>query len=213
MRECPVMALDGQRFGRLHVLEFAFVKDRAARWLCLCDCGTKKVVPAKSLRSGAAQSCGCLRKERAAIASRAAKTTHGETAGSTNSRTYRIWVNMVSRCTNPRFDAFPWYGGRGIQVCDRWKLFANFLEDMGRVPDGLSIDRIDSDGDYEPSNCRWADMRTQQNNRRSSKRLEWAGRTQTQAQWARELGIDEKLISARLIRGWSLERAFGKEAA
>ena len=98
-------------------------------------------------------------------------TTHGETAGK-NSRVYRIWANMRSRCDNPKFDAYPYYGGRGIKTCEAWKVFGNFLKDMGHPPDGFSIDRIDSGGDYEPSNCKWSSKKEQANNKSSNLRFE-----------------------------------------
>jgi hypothetical protein len=205
--------LTGQRFGRWLVLEIAGRSiDRGAVWSCVCDCGARRDVAAKAMVAGDSQSCGCLAKERRLEGTRRAKTTHGHTAGAT-SRTYRIWTNMVSRCTNPNFDSFKWYGGRGISVCDRWRKFQNFLDDMGVAPDGKSIDRRETNGNYEPSNCRWATQTEQTNNTRRNRILTWNGRTYTQAQLAREVGVDQKLISERLKRGWTLERAVQKVAA
>jgi hypothetical protein len=200
--------ISGQRFGRLLVIDMAGVTaSRSAVWRCVCDCGRTKNVSGKNLRSGESQSCGCLGKERRAAGTKRAKTTHGETAGPSNSRTYRIWTNMISRCTNPKFDAYPWYGGRGIAVCERWRTFPNFLADMGRAPEGMTLDRTESSGDYEPGNCRWATKREQANNKRNNRVIEWRGERLTQAQWAERVGLDQKLISARLIKGWSVEAA------
>jgi len=163
--------ISGLRFGRLLVIGYAGSKDKGTYWNCLCDCGGTALSKGASLRSGAASSCGCLRKERAAIATRLAKTTHGKTAGG-NQRVYRIWTNMMSRCYNEKFDAYRWYGARGIKVCQAWHSFAAFLADMGEPPTGLTIDRIDNDGDYKPGNCRWATMLEQAGNKRQRKAAE-----------------------------------------
>lgn len=202
-----VIDLTGQRFERLTVLDLAGMSsNRSAKWRCRCDCGGEIVTQGKFLRSGQSLSCGCLRKERAAIATRKAKTTHGHTAG-TNSRTYRIWMNMISRCTNPRFDSYPYYGGRGISVCERWKTFANFLTDMGPAPDRLTLDRKDSDGDYSPENCRWATKSQQANNTRRNVNITLDGRTQTMSQWCAELGLVVGTVHSRLKRGFSPSEA------
>lgn len=199
--------ISGQRFGRLLVLERAGVDSgRSVLWACLCECGTKTVIRGKSLRAGSSQSCGCLRKERAAAANSSRLLKHGETVGG-NSRTYRIWTNMVSRCTNQKFDTYPYYGGRGISVCDRWLTFSNFLEDMGRAPGRLTLDRIDSMGDYEPGNCRWASKDIQANNTRRNVVIEWHGEKRTMSQWCHQLGLSVGTVHSRLKRGWSADRA------
>lgn len=115
---------------------------------------------------------------------------------------------MRERCTNPRHQNFADYGGRGISACDRWnQSFANFVADMGERPRGYTLDRIDNNGPYSPENCRWADRRTQAINRRSSKPVAFRGKTQTIAEWARELGLSVKMIRLRLSKGWPLEDA------
>lgn len=199
--------ITGQRFGRLVALSRnGNGPGRSALWLCICDCGAEVTTRGKFLREGSAQSCGCLRKERAAEANSARLFKHGETAGG-NSRTYRIWANMVSRCTNPNFDSYPYYGGRGIEVCERWRTFAHFLADMGRAPEGMSIERNDSDGNYEPTNCRWATKREQASNTRRNVHLTMGAETKTMSEWSRHVGLSIGTIHSRLKRGWPVEKA------
>jgi len=117
---------------------------------------------------------------------------------------------MLSRCqcqTNPNF---PRYGGRGISICDRWKDFNNFLEDMGERPEGMTLDRIDVNGNYEPSNCRWATPQEQALNRRSNVLLTLNGKTQTLSQWSAEIKIDSRTIKSRILRGWTEHDALTK---
>jgi len=149
--------LKGKRFGRLVVKDTIRIKNKT-KWLCICDCGAEKVNASFDLTSGKVKSCGCLSKERA--------TTHGMT----NTRVYRSWDDMKKRCSNPKATGYKYYGGRGIKVCDRWLVFDNFYEDMGDPPTNKhTIDRIDPDGNYEKSNCRWATRSEQQRNRRPFK--------------------------------------------
>jgi hypothetical protein len=199
--------LTGSVFGRLTVQGFAHTKDRTVYWMCACSCGASKTIKGASLVAGRSQSCGCLGKERRSAANSKRKLVHGETVNG-NSRTYRIWANMVSRCTNPAFDAYPYYGGRGIEVCERWRTFSNFLADMGRAPDGLSIDREDANGNYEPGNCRWATKSVQANNTRHNVTIEIDGRRLTVAQWSREPGASKiGTIYSRVANGWAGRRA------
>jgi hypothetical protein len=153
--------LTGQRFGLLTAVERVHYSDRASSsyWRCACDCGNEAVIHSYHLRLGIRPSCGCSR------------STHGH-----SKRTeYAVWNGMIQRCTNPRYPEFHNYGGRGIKVCDRWLNGEDgkfgiecFLVDMGPRPAGLSIDRIENDGNYEPGNCRWATQATQcQNTRRT----------------------------------------------
>lgn len=151
--------ITGHRFGRL--VAVSFVPKQG--WLCHCDCGHKAVIQRTNLKNGVTQSCGCLHRELA----RAKLLKHGHTSWQgPKSKTYMCWRGMIARCTNPKMQNWKWYGGRGITVCDRWRhSFKNFLADMGEKPPGLSIDRIDVNGNYEPSNCRWATSSEQFRNR------------------------------------------------
>lgn len=121
---------------------------------------------------------------------------------------YRVWIKMKGRCYNPNNDSFHLYGGRGIIICERWLLsFDNFIEDMGKCPnDKNSIDRIDVNGNYEPSNCRWANDYEQCNNKRTNHFIEYNGERMTLSQWSKKLGINEKTLFNRVKRGWTIQR-------
>ena len=156
----------GERFRSLVVLNetVPFIKSNGYKeiaYLCRCDCGNEVSVRMRNLRSGNTGSCGCVGKTNR----KEANTKHGLS----NSKTYLVWENMKARCSKPQHPEWKNYGGRGIKVCDRWvNSFNNFYADMGDKPDGLSIDRIDNDGNYEPGNCRWATQVEQCNNTRRS---------------------------------------------
>jgi hypothetical protein len=167
MRNEPMRRIDltGQKFGRLTVIIAVGSRNGRRLWQCRCECGRKLIVTGSNLRTGNSNSCGCFHRDRATERGRASKT-HGHWTNGQASPTYRSWLAMHARCKHPNMNGFEFYGGRGIKVCIRWKRFENFLADMGERPDGQSLDRIDSDGNYEPSNCRWATAIEQRHNQR-----------------------------------------------
>lgn len=196
--------LTGQRFGRLTAMELLPERKNNNRvWRCRCDCGGTADVVVSCLGRGNTRSCGCLQRETAANTGRDSGTKHGKCY----SPEYVAWRNMHQRCYNPKRTSYEEYGGRGISVCERWHTFENFYADMGKRPKNFSLDRIDFDGHYEPGNCRWATHETQQNNRRDTRILEFRGRKQSIAQWAREVGMSKTTLRDRLKAGMSVEEA------
>jgi hypothetical protein len=158
--------LTGHTFGRLTVMRFAGHQGNKRTWQTYCACGNHIVVLGESLRSGNTKSCGCKKVDRA----EGIKLRHGEARHNDRTPEYRTWKGMVNRCECPTSSAFAKYGGRGVQVCRRWRdSYEAFLADMGRKPSAQhSIDRINPFGNYEPSNCRWATATQQRHNRRDN---------------------------------------------
>lgn len=200
----PAIDLTGERYGKLTALESHYDRQRrATMWKCKCDCGNIVYVRANSLRHGRAKSCGCLRAE----SNIQKKTTHG-LAGT---HLYAAWSSMKARCYNSNSHNYARYGARGIEVCDEWK---NSFEEFGKwalahgYQDGLSIDRIDNDGNYCPDNCRWVDTKAQNNNRGVSLMFTYNGKTQNLSLWCEELGIPYYRTWQRIHQyGYTFEQA------
>lgn len=193
------LSLEGETFGKLTVIRFHEVdKKSGAKWVCSCSCGTKKVIClGATLRKGLKRSCGCL-------------STGKPKHGMSYSREYRTWDSMKRRCHNEQHHAFAEYGGRGISVCLRWRSsFENFYADMGLKPAGMSLERKNNNRGYSPSNCTWATLKEQQNNKRNNlPHLKYRGRTQSMEDWCTELSLNSKRIYGRIFQeGWSVTRA------
>lgn len=193
--------LTGERFDRLLVLQRdGCNKHGQVKWWCKCDCGVQKHVLGMCLSRGETRSCGCLHKESTAQIN----LKHGMT----RTPIYAIWRSMMNRCHLPSNHAFGRYGGRGINVCQRWQDFEQFYADMGAAPEGMSLDRVNNDGDYSPENVVWATAKQQANNRRSNVVLEHSGKKQTMQQWCDELGLKIGTVWARLnVYGYSVEKS------
>jgi hypothetical protein len=193
--------LTGRKFGRLTVVQRAgHNKFSQILWDCVCECGKKKCLAGEQLKSGNTKSCGCYNRE--LIAQYNAQKGHPL-------HKHPLWKHfkwMKVRCNTPSSNRYPYYGGRGIRV--EWETFDDFLRDMGdSYKEGLSIDRIDNDGNYCKENCRWATPIEQMNNTSRNHRITFNGETLTAAQWSRKVGTSSKMILRRLKAGWSVEDA------
>lgn len=189
-----------QTFGRLTVIDEAprRSKTRHRFWRCKCICEKVIIADGSNLRNGHTTSCGCKKIEVAGKQS----IIHGQTG----SPEFVVWVGMRQRCNNPNTAAFKDYGGRGIYIDSSWNTFEQFLKDMGPRPARKTLDRIDNNGPYSKENCRWVDNYVQHNNTRKNTQFSLNGRSQTMAQWARELKIKSSTLWMRLHYGWSIER-------
>ncbi len=185
----------GQRFGEWTVME----KTSKRKVLCKCSCGTQKELYRTNLGSGKSKSCGCSRK-----------------TGTEGTKLYNVWASMKSRCANKNHRFYESYGGRGIAVCKEWegdvKTFYDWALSSG-YKEGLSLDRVDNNGNYEPNNCRWATRLEQHNNKRNNLLITLNGRTCTVAEWARKTGINNRTILSRLRDGWEPEVALERSVA
>lgn len=192
--------LTGERFGRLIVIKKGETdKNYNTSWVCKCDCGNEVTVQTGHLRSGHTQSCGCIHDECVR------KMIDGNvTHGMSHTPTYNVWRGIMARCYNPNHISYKYYGAKGVTVCKRWlSSFDNFFDDMGEKPSGKSIDRIDSSGNYEPSNCKWSTIEEQNRNMSTNITITMNGETKTVAEWAREYGVSRFPIYRRISHGWS----------
>lgn len=199
-----VKDLTGQRFGRLTVLyESPERLGGFACWVCKCDCGNiTKPIRSNNLKSGTTKSCGCLSRE----------TTQKRSLkhGCSNSKIYRAWENIKTRCLNNNSDDFKNYGARGIKICKEWESNFQAFYDWSMshgYEEHLTIDRIDVNGNYCPENCRWSTMKEQQRNRRNNRIITAFGESLTMSQWSEKTGIPTQILYMRLKSGWSVERA------
>jgi hypothetical protein len=191
-----IIDLTGKRFTRWTVTGLSHQVGKMLYWHCVCDCGTQRAVFGGDLKRGGSHSCGCLMREAAGQR----KTTHGMM----NHPAYRSWVYMKGRCNNPNTDGYHLYGGRGIKVCKRWSgSFERFWADMGPTwSEGLTLDRVKVNGDYKPSNCRWATRKEQAGNRRTGRIIDTPEGKMSVTEAAELFGIDRKKIYARISAGW-----------
>ena len=189
--------LTGQKFERLTVVKYhgKIGTAQMVAWQCMCDCGKAVIVSSGSLKTGKQKSCGCFRKEFMVV------------HGGYKLPVFRIWATLKQRCLNPKAKGYENYGGRGIKVCESWLEFENFFADMGHKPKGMSIDRIDSNGNYEPSNCRWATGKTQGQNKRNNHMLTAFGQTKSRSAFADEYKLSYNTLVTRLKLGWDIEKA------
>lgn len=201
-------SLTGQRFHSLTVIGFShrrYSPNGTAKyiWNCSCDCGKIVGVDGYKLRHGHTKSCGCQK----IVTLKNRNTTHAM-AGSKPHPMYTCWLNIKNRCNNPNNISYPWYGGKGIKVCDRWEVFGNFRDDMmSGWKEGLEIDRIDGTRDYEPGNCRWVNHHEQLRNYSRNHWLELDGVKKTICDWSAHLGGGHSMVRDRLEYGWDLRRA------
>lgn len=194
--------LTGHRYNRWSVESYAKYWHERHYWNCVCKCGNTALVSTGNLRSGTSKSCGCLMRELAS----SSNITHGMV----NSREWKAWSLMKTRCSNPHRPRADRYIGRGIRVCDRWlHSFENFYADMGKCPKGHALDRIDNDGDYSPENCRWATMTQQARNKSCNRLIEYQGETKCMQEWSQDKRCRVGFwgFRSRLDRGWTIEEA------
>lgn len=198
----------GQRFGRLTVIREAEHQYGHRYILCKCDCGNEKSINLNSLVHGTSNSCGCYRREY--IAQKNYK--HGGTRRTApKERLHSIWTGMKRRCHSPKDIGYRNYGQRGIIVCDEWRYDYSAFREWALAngySDELTIDRIDVNGNYEPSNCRWATIKEQSNNTRVNHRVTYNGETHTLAEWQDITGIDDDKLGRRLSKGLPLDKVF-----
>lgn len=191
--------ISGQKFNSWLVIGHSGGK----YWRCRCECGNERPVHKYRLVKGLSKSCGCRRGE--LISARI------KTHGLSRSKVFAAWSSMLRRCLNPNAENYPRYGGRGITVCADWaNSFENFFADMGHPPEGMSLDRKDNDGNYEPDNCRWATAEEQARNRSNRRLITYDGRCQSLGEWAKELEIGRETLRRRLEKGWSVEDTIGR---
>lgn len=192
--------ITGHRNGMLVAVSFAYKKNNRQYWKFKCDCGNYKIIERQNATNGNTKSCGCSTVK--------FRTQSKRFHGKSKSLIYKTWNGIMQRCTNKNHVAYKYYGGCGIRVCDRWKSFENFYADMGDKPDGMdSIDRINTNGDYEPSNCEWSTNIKQGRNTKRNRVIEYKGDRMCISEIAEKYNINQKTIISRLNAGISVEDA------
>lgn len=187
--------LTGNKFGEWVVTDKKF----GASYLCICSCGTEKIIQSQTIKRGSSKSCGCKGKDWC------------RRHGMEGTLTYNTWSAVKQRCHNPESNLYKNYGGRGIKMFQEWyNDFSTFYKDMGEKPIGFSLDRIDPNGNYEPGNCRWASSKQQARNKRNTVYLSYKGERKPLAELAEIHGIKRKIVEWRLKNGWSVEDALEK---
>lgn len=192
--------ISGQKFNFLTVTGRFTRVNRRTLWDCVCDCGNKTTVDATKIKSGHTKSCGCYLKIFC--------KKHGHALdGKDRTSEYNAWGAMIQRCCNPSNRRYKRYGGRGITICDRWKdSYENFYSDMGAKPSpDMSLDRINNNGNYEPSNCRWATITQQNRNLSRNRHIEHNGVTMVLAEWSRKLNVSQGVINTWMKKGKDME--------
>lgn len=192
--------MEGSKFGHLTVFALSKILDKRSYWNCKCKCGTIKEIRRDNLVSGKTKSCGCY------------NISSHKTHGMKGTSTYKSWGAMKGRCLRKTDHAYNYYGAKGIKVCDRWLKFENFYIDMGKKPEGKTLDRINNNGNYELSNCRWADWETQNNNTSRNRFIICNGITLTISQWSRKIGIPLSTLYSRLFKyNWNINKSLNME--
>lgn len=200
--------ISGQRFGKLTVIGLHHINNSSCYWLCKCDCGNEKVVRGGDMKRGKINSCGCIKREKTALL----KYKHGEC----HSRLYVVWQRMKDRCLKPSCPNYKNYGGRGITICDEWiNDFGAFYGwamangyDEGANKFECTIERIDVNGNYEPSNCKWANWKEQSRNRRDSIWITYNDKTHCLIEWANITNHSYGCLLYRYHKGWSYDEMF-----
>lgn len=192
--------LVGMKFNKLTVIERDFSHKDRPYWKCQCDCGNTVSVRADLLKNGNTKACGCMYRK------------HNQALQGNHSRMYEIYNGMKKRCYNENCKSFKFYGGQGITVCDEWLGENGFIafrdwSVKNGYSDNLSIDRINPNLSYSPTNCRWVQWGVQANNKRNNLMIEYAGKTQTLANWCRELNLNYSKVRQRIYNGKPFEQA------
>ncbi len=196
--------LSGRRYDRWLVLHRVLNGKRNTYWRCRCDCGNEGTIQGPSLVHGTSRSCGCLKNETTA----ARNMKHGMS----KTPMHELWSGMLSRCRNPKHKGFANYGGRGITVCERWQSFARFLEDVGERPDGMTLERENTNGHYEPGNVIWATPKQQARNMRRNRIVSFRGQDLCVAELAELFNLSPIILLGRIKNGWDLEKAVAEPA-